>query len=87
MATLSTADADAIWALLMSEYSSINREIPVSKQEFRTFIDIVDAVLEQAEIDIVQAIPAGPRRNWLINNPVVGRSIVVRVEQKRRDVL
>lgn len=87
MATLSTADADAIWALLMSEHSSINREIPVSKQEFRTFIDIVDAVLEQAEIDIVQAIPAGPRRNWLINNPVVGRSIVVRVEQKRRDVL
>ncbi len=87
MANIPSGDIDVVWQELMSEFSSVFRLIPVSKNAFRTFIVNVDDVLEGSEIEIVQSVPAGPVRDWLIANPEVGRSMVIRVMEKRREVL
>jgi len=87
MANLPSGDVDVVWQELMSEFSSVFRLIPVSKHAFRTFIENVDGVLEGSEVDIVQSVPVGPVRDWLIANPEVGRSMVIRVMGKRREVL
>ena len=87
MAILSSGDMSVVWQNLMSEFSAVRREIPVNKNQFRTFLENVDGILEQAEIGIVQSVPVGPMRDWLIANPVVGRSMAIRVEEKRREVL
>jgi len=87
MATLSAVDMDAVWQELMSEFSSIWREIPTNKNAFRSFLLGVDDIVEQAEIDIVQSVPAGPIRDWLVAHAEVGRSMVIRIMEKRREVL
>ena len=87
MATLPSGDMEVVWQELMSEFSSVWREIPVSKGAFLTFLENVDGIVEGAEVDIVQSVPAGPVRDWLIANPEVGRSMVIRVMEKRREVL
>ena len=87
MATLPSGDMDAVWQELMSEFSSVWRIIPVNKNAFRTFLENVDGVIEGSETDIVMSVPAGPVRDWLIANPEVGRSMVIRVMEKRREVL
>lgn len=87
MATLSGGDMNVVWKELMSEFSSVWRVVPVSKHAFRTFLESVDGIVGGAEADIVQSVPAGPVRDWLIANPEVGRSMVIRVMEKRREVL
>ena len=56
MANLPSGDIDAVHADIMRRYSSIFREIPVSKAQLRSFLVIVDGELEAAEIAIVRAI-------------------------------
>ena len=87
MAALPSGDMDVVWQSLMEEFSSVRRVIPVNKSAFRAFLENVDGVLEGSEVDIVQSVPAGPARDWLIANPEVGRSMVIRVMEKRREVL
>ena len=87
MANLPSGDMDAVWQELMSEFSSVWREVPTNKNAFRSFLMGVDDILETAETSIVQSVPAGPVRDWLIANSEVGRSMVIRVMEKRRDVL
>ena len=87
MATLPSGEMDVVWRELMSEFSSVWKEIPVSKNAFRTFLVGVDNIVEQSEIDIVQSVPAGPIRDWLIAHPEIGRSMVIRVMEKRMEVL
>ncbi len=87
MASLPAGDMDVVWKELMSEFSSIWRVIPVNKNAFRTFLGNVDGAVEGAEMDIVQSVPAGPVRDWLVANPEVGRSMVIRVMEKRREAL
>lgn len=87
MATLPSGDMDAVWQELMAEFSAVRRVIPVNKNQFRTFIENVDGILEGAEIDIVQSVPVGSIRDWLIANPAIGRSMALQVMEKRREVL
>jgi len=87
MATLPSGDMDDVWQELMSEFSSIWRVIPVNKNAFRSFLEGVDGIIEGSETDIVQSVPAGPVRDWLIANSEVGRSMAIRVMEKRREVL
>jgi len=87
MAALPIDDMSVVWQELMSEFSSVRRVIPVNKNAFRTFLENVDGIVEGAEADIVQSVPAGPVRDWLIAHPEVGRSMVIRVMEKRREVL
>ena len=87
MATLPSNDVDTVWQELMSEFSNVRREIPVTKNQFRGFLVNIDSILEGAEVDIVQSVPAGPIRTWLMNNPVIGRSMVIRIMEKRREAL
>lgn len=72
-----------VWRRFSAEF----REIPINKSQFLAFGTIVDNALEQAEIDIVQAIPAGPGKDWLMANPEVGRWLMELIEKKRREVL
>lgn len=87
MATLPSDAIDRIWQAIMSEYSHLRKEIPVTKNQLRSFIDIVDQEMETCETAIVQAVPPGDIRDWLIANPEVGRDIVIRTENERREVL
>ena len=87
MATLPGGDMDAVWQSLMEEFSSLLWLIPVSKHQFRTFLENADGIMEGAEVEIVQSVPAGSIRDWLIANPEVGRSMVIRVMEKRKEAL
>ena len=87
MALLPSGDIDTVWQELMEEFSSMWKVIPVNKNAFRTFLENVDGVLETSETSIVQSVPAGPARTWLTSAPEIGRSMVIRVMQKRREVL
>ena len=86
MAVLPSDDMDVVWQELMSEFSSVWRVIPVNKNAFRSFLEGVDGIVEDAEGEIVQLVPAGPVRDWLTANQEVGRSMVIRVMEKRREV-
>jgi hypothetical protein len=87
MATLPSGSIDKIWADFMRRYSSRRSEIPVTKNQLRAFVVIVDDELEDCEIAIVQAIPAGDIRDWLIANDEVGRDMMTLVENERREML
>lgn len=87
MATLPSDAIDRVWRDIMSEYSHLRKEIPVTKSQLRSFINIIDQELESCEQDIVQAVPPGVIRDWLIAHPEVGRDVVIRTEVERREVL
>jgi hypothetical protein len=87
MANLTSEQLDEVWIEAMRRYSSIRREVPFSKSQFRSFFDIVDVEMDTAEVAVVQATPAGPARDWLIANDEIGRDLIVLVEEKRREVL
>ena len=48
---------------------------------------MVDAEMEQSEIDLVQSLPAGTGKTWLLDNPRIGREMLIRIERKRKEVL
>lgn len=87
MASLTSEQLDEVWSEAMRRYSSIRREVPFSKSQFRGFFDTVDAEMEAAEVSVVQAVPAGASRQWLIDNDDIGRDLMMMVEEKRREVL
>jgi hypothetical protein len=87
MTALTSGDIDAIWIEIMKDYSREKKPMPVTSDKIRAFFVTVDAALEQAEIDIVQSLPAGDIKTWLIANAEVGREIMIRVMQKRQEVL
>lgn len=87
MALLDQTTKDVLWAEFMRKLSDARIEIPVDKVALRNFIDIVDGELETAEIAVVQAIPVGVGRTWLINNPSIGRLIMAAIEKARAEVL
>jgi hypothetical protein len=87
MAQLTSEQLDEVFEEAMRRYSSIRREVPFGKTQFRAFFDIVDPEMETAEVAVVQAVPVGPSRQWLIDNPDIGRDLMMLVEEKRREVL
>ena len=87
MANLPSDAIDRIWADFMRRYSNLWKEIPVSKAQLRAFVVIVDDELEAAEVEVVQAVPAGEIRDWLIAHAEVGRDMMTIVENERREVL
>ena len=87
MANLTEQQKDEVFEEAMRRYSSIRREVPFGKAQFRAFFDIVDPEMEAAEVSVVQAVPAGPARQWLIDNGDIGRDLMMMVEEKRREVM
>jgi len=87
MATLSSTDIDEVWEQLMSEFSALWTQVPLSKNQFRAGLVQIDAELEDAELTIFQNITDNEVRVWLQNNQPLGRLCVERVERKRKEVL
>ena len=87
MANLSAAALADVFLQAMSDFSSIRKEVPINKPQFKAFMTIVDEQLEAAEIAIAQAIPVGPGKTWLMANPEVARALIVMVEIKRQEEL
>ena len=87
MPSLSTAEILDVRSEIMSVYSSIREEVPMTKNQLTALITLMDSELNTAEIAIIVAIPAGAARDWLLGNEVIGRDIITRTETKRRDVL
>ena len=88
MANLTDQQIDEVLAELMQRYSSIFREIPVTKPQFKTWLkNNVEPEMEAAEIAVFQATPAGPAKDWLQANADIGRDIIIQIEQKRLEVL
>lgn len=87
MAQLLSENIDQVWAATMSEFSSLRTLIPISKSQLRALLVLIDQELEDAEASIVQAIPAGPGKTWLIANPALGRQFMLDVLRKRKEVL
>lgn len=88
MSHLTSAQIDQVLATLMERYSGIWKEIPVTKAQFKNWLeDVVDDQMDTTETNIFNATPAGPAKDWLQANPEVGRDVMVVVEEKRREVL
>jgi len=87
VAQLPSENIDQVWSAIMSEFSSLRTVIPISKAQLRTLVMLIDQELEGAEVDIVQAIPAGDARTWLVANPALGRRLMLDILTKRREVL
>ena len=87
MPSLSSDEVLEVRSEIMSVYSSIRQEIPISKNQLTALITLMDSELNTAEIAIIVAIPAGAARDWLMTEDAIGRDIITRTETKRRDVL
>lgn len=87
MAQLLDESIDQVWSSTMSEFSSLYTVIPINKHQLRALLVLIDDELEDAEVDIIQAIPAGLGRTWLIANPALGRGLMLDVLHKRKEVL
>lgn len=87
MATLPSGDVDAVWIEFMKDYSRQKKALPVTSDKIRSFILGIDAELEQAESSLVQSLPAGDTKDWVLANSEVGRDLLTRVAGKRREVL
>lgn len=87
MAQLSGENIDQVWSSIMSEFSSLHTLIPINKHQLRALLVLIDQELEGAEVDIIQAIPAGPGRTWLVANPALGRGLMLDILRKRKEVL
>lgn len=87
MAQLPSNGIDQVWSSVMSCFSSLHTLIPINKHQLRALLVLIDQELESAEVDIIQAIPAGPGRTWLTTNPALGRSLMLDILRKRKEVL
>jgi hypothetical protein len=72
---------------MMRDLSDLRVEVPISKSLLRALLENIDGELETAESSIVQNLPGGGAKTWLLNNQAIGRRMIERVEQKRREVL
>lgn len=87
MPQLPAQNIDQVWTSTMSQFSSLRTLIPVNKNQLRALVVIIDQELESAEIDIIQALPAGDGKTWLVANPGLGRRLMIDVLTKRQEVL
>lgn len=87
MAQLPSENMDQVWTATMSEFSSLRTVIPVNKHQLRALLVLIDQEIEGAEVDIIQALPVGDGRSWLVANPALGRRLMLDVLTKRREVL
>lgn len=87
MAQLPGENIDQVWSFTMSAFSSLRMLIPISKAQLRALLILIDQELEAAEVSIVQALPAGDGKIWLIANPALGRGLMLDILRKRKEVL
>lgn len=88
MATLTAEQRAEIRAQILRQLSRDREPTPFNKGEGLTLIGYIDDALEAAEGDVIARIPGGhPGRQWLIDNPAIGRRLMILVEQHRREVL
>ena len=87
MARLLDGSLDEVWAEIMRTFSSVRSLIPINKTQLRALLGLIDGELEGAETSIVQALPEGDGKSWLVANPSIGRSLMVAVLEKRKEVL
>lgn len=87
MARLPSGSVDEVYSNLTSEFSSVWTLIPITKDELRSLLVLIDGQLEDAEVSIVQSLPVGVGKTWLIDNQALGREIMIRILEKRKEVL
>lgn len=87
MAKLTTQQRREISADIQRRLSESRTPIPLNKANLASLIGLIDDQQEAAEAAIIQTVPAGPARQWLINNANLSRRFIEVVEAKRREVL
>ncbi len=87
MTHLPSENLDQVWQSTMSEFSSMRTVIPVNKNQLRALLELMDKELETAEMSIIQALPSGDGKAWLITNPALGRQLMLDILLKRKEVL
>lgn len=86
MATLTSAQRDAVAAEVHRRLSGSWQRISIDKSAVRAVIDEMDLGLEGAESTILSNV--SPAANtWLSSRPVVARAILEYVAQSRRENL
>ena len=83
MAALPTAQLDEVHALIMSKYSGLRTEVPITKGQLRSLLVTMDAELDSAETSVFAALPAGPGKTWIQANQTIARDFMTDIERKR----
>ena len=87
MATLDTAQREAVWQQIMKTFSAATTEVPITKTQLLALVGLIDDGLNEAEQSILADLPAGDGKDWLVAHPGVSRQLVVMVEQQRQKEL
>lgn len=88
MPVLPDLDRAAIHAEAMRAWSARGGvETPVSKDELRALVNLLDSQLNAAEGAALAAIPAGKGKTWLIANQDIARELMAWIEKRRSEVL
>ena len=87
MAALPSDNIDQVWTSVMSNFSNVRASVPINKNQLRALLVLMDSEIESAEISIIQALPAGDGKSWLIANAGIGRELMSRIIDKRQEVL
>lgn len=87
MANLSNDDILEVRSVISRQFSDVHTETPITKNQLTSLLVLIDEQIEAAEIAIVQAIPDGEEKDWLVSHPAISRSIVEEIARKRKEVL
>jgi len=86
MAQMTSEQRDALCAELQRLFSATWSEVPLTKAQLRTAIDIFDAGMENAE-SVILANVSTEARTWLVSHVPLARFILARVAEERQEVL
>jgi hypothetical protein len=69
---------------VMRELSVSHTLIPASKAQVTALVTLIDEHIETTEAAIIQALPTGDVKTWLIDNAGVGRQVMAQVLMTRK---
>jgi hypothetical protein len=87
MAKLTTEQRREISADIQRRLSESRTPIPLTKANLASLVGLIDDQMEAAETAIIQTVPTGTARQWLVNNANLSRRFIETVEAKRRETL
>lgn len=87
MAQLPSENIDQVWTSVMSDFSAVRTLVPINKNQLNALLGLIDEQLETAETSIIQALPPGDGKAWLVANQGIGRELMSRILDKRQEVL
>ena len=87
MARLTEEQLVEVRSFIMKRFSDEHIETPITKPQLNILLAEIDKVSDQAEKNLMDALPDCAQKDWLLSNQTIGRKIIERIVKKRSEVL